>query len=153
MTGVQTCALPIFSDLPKFLAAAANFTPEQIFLGSFFAQSDFSQTAGKGAYERIQERQVNRDAAIGPESFTNQVKAVLGWAQPNPDALTELQSVKQPVLVVQGQEDALVPVDNAIGMSKSLPNARLIVYPDAAHAAFFQYHDDFVQKALEFLGK
>jgi pimeloyl-ACP methyl ester carboxylesterase len=57
------------------------------------------------------------------------------------------------VLIAQGQEDALVPVVNAINMSKSLPNARLIVYPDAGHAAFFQYHDDFVQKALEFLGK
>jgi pimeloyl-ACP methyl ester carboxylesterase len=141
------------SDLPKFLAAAAKLTPEQIFLGSFFAQSEFSQTAGKSAYERIQERQADRDVAITPESFTNQVKAVLGWAQPNADALTELQSVKQPVLIVQGQEDVLVPVDNAINMSKSLPNARLIVYPDAAHAAFFQYHDDFVQKSLEFLGK
>jgi pimeloyl-ACP methyl ester carboxylesterase len=44
-------------------------------------------------------------------------------------------------------------VVNAINMSKSLPNARLIVYPDAGHAAFFQYHDDFIRKTLEFLGK
>lgn len=153
LTGTGPKGSQGLSDLPKFLAAAAKLTPEQIFLGSLFTQSDYSQTAGKSAYERVQERQVNRDAPLNGESFTNEVKAVLGWAQPSPDALTELQSVKQPVLIVQGQEDALVPVVNAISMSKSLPNAKLIVYPDAAHAAFFQYHDDFVKKAIEFLGK
>jgi pimeloyl-ACP methyl ester carboxylesterase len=66
--------------------------------------------------------------------------------------LTELQSVTKPVLIVQGQEDALVAV-NAISMSKGPPNAKLIIYPDAGQAAFFQYYDDFVQKALDFLGK
>ena len=153
LTGTGPKGSQGLSDLPKFLAAAASLTPEQVFLASFFNTSDFSQNAGKSAYERIQERQVNRDAPLNGEAFTNEVKAVLGWAQPNPDALTELKSVTQPVLIVQGQEDALVPVVNAISMSKSLPNAKLIVYPDAGHAAFFQYHDDFVQKALEFLGK
>jgi pimeloyl-ACP methyl ester carboxylesterase len=141
------------SDLPKFLAAAANLTPEQVFLASFFSSSETSQSAGKSSYERVQERQVNRDPAINGASFTNEVKAVLGWAQPDANALTELKSVKQPVLIVQGENDALVPVVNAINMSHSLPNAQLIVYPDAGHAAFFQYHDDFVQKAVEFLKK
>lgn len=153
LTGTGPKGSQGLSDLPKFLAAAAKLTPEQVFLASLFARSDFSQTAGKSALLRVQERQVNRDAPLNGESFTNEVKAVLGWAQPNPDALTELKSVKQPVLIVQGQEDALVPVVNAISMSKSIPNAKLIVYPDAGHAAFFQYHEDFVQKALEFLGK
>jgi pimeloyl-ACP methyl ester carboxylesterase len=141
------------SNLPNILASAAGLSPEQVFLASFFAQSATSQSAGKSAYERVQERRVDRDAPLSGESFTAEVKAVLGWAQLNPGALKELQSITQPVLIAQGQEDALVPVVNAINMSKSLPNARLIVYPDAGHAAFFQYHDDFVQKALEFLGK
>lgn len=153
LTGTGPKGSQGLSDLPKFLAAAANLTPEQVFLGSFFAQSEFSQTAGKSAYERLAERQVNRDAPLTGESFTNQVKAVMGWAQPNPDALTELKSVKQPVLIVQGQEDVLVPVVNAISISKSIPNAKLIVYPDAGHSSFFQYHEDFVKKSLEFLGK
>lgn len=153
LTGTGPKGSKGLSDLPKFLAAAAKLTPEQIFLGSFFAPSEFSQTAGKSALQRVQERQVDRDAPLNGESFTNEVKAVIGWAQPNPDALTELQAVKQPVLIVQGQEDVLVPVVNAISMSKSLPNAKLVVYPDAGHGSFFQYHEDFVKKALEFLGK
>jgi pimeloyl-ACP methyl ester carboxylesterase len=153
LTGTGPKGSQGLSDLPKFLAAAAGLSPEQVFLGSFFTTSAASQSAGKSAYERVQERHVNRDAPLSGESFTAEVKAVLGWAQPNPDALNELQSVTQPVLIVQGEKDVLVPVVNAINMSKNLPNAKLIVYPDAGHAAFFQYHDDFVQKALEFLGK
>jgi len=153
LTGTGPKGSEGLSNLPNILASAAGLTPEQVFLASFFASSPTSQSAGKSAYQRVQERQVNRDAPLNNESFTNEVKSVLGWAQPYPAALTELQSVTQPVLIVQGEKDILVPVVNAINMSHSLPNAQLIVYPDAAHAAFFQYHDDFVQKALEFLGK
>ncbi|HTD98809.1 MAG TPA: alpha/beta hydrolase [Mucilaginibacter sp.] len=153
LTGTGPKGSQGLSDLPKFLAAAAGLSPEQVFLASFFAPSATSQSAGKSAYERVGKSQVDRDPSVNGESFTNQVKAVLGWAQPSPDALNELKSITQPVLIAQGNEDALVPVVNAINMSKSLPNAQLIVYPDAGHAAFFQYHDDFVQKALGFLGK
>ncbi|WP_429400320.1 alpha/beta fold hydrolase [Mucilaginibacter lappiensis] len=56
----------------------------------------------------------------------------------------------QPELIVQGQEDALVPVVNAINMSKSLPNARLIVYPDAGHAAFSNIMTTSFGKLLNF---
>jgi pimeloyl-ACP methyl ester carboxylesterase len=153
LTGTGPKGSEGLSNLPNILASAAGLTPEQVFLASFFASSPTSQSAGKSAYERVQERKVDRDAPLSGESFTAEVKAVLGWAQPNPGALKELQSITQPVLIAQGQEDALVPVVNAVNMSKSLPNARLIVYQDAGHAAFFQYHDDFVQKTLEFLGK
>lgn len=153
LTGTGPKGSQGLSNLPNILASAAGLSPEQVFLASFFATSATSQSAGKIAYERVQERQADRDAPLSGESFTAEVKAVLGWAQPYPNALKELQSVKQPVLIAQGQEDILVPVVNAINMSKNLPNAQLIVYPDAAHAAFFQYHDDFVQKALQFLGK
>jgi pimeloyl-ACP methyl ester carboxylesterase len=153
LTGTGPKGSEGLSNLPNILASAASLTPEQVFLVSFFASSPASQSAGKTAYERVQKRQVNRDTPLSAESFTAEVKAVVGWAQPSPNALKELQSVTQPVLIAQGQEDALVPEVNAINMSKSLPNAQLIVYPDAGHAAFFQYHDDFVQKALEFLGK
>lgn len=153
LTGTGPKGSEGLSNLPNILASAAGLSPEQVFLASFFAPSANSQSAGKSSYDRIQKRQVNRDAPLSSESFTNEVKSVLGWAQPDPNALKELQSVTQPVLIAQGEKDILVPVVNAINMSKNLPNAQLIVYPDAAHAAFFQYHDDFVQKALEFLGK
>src|SRR5262249_55914153 len=135
------------------LATAAGLTPEEVFLKSFFTSSTASQNAGKLSYERIQKRTIDRDAPVNPESFTAALKAVLGWAQPYPDALKELKNILQPVLIVQGENDLLVPVVNATNMANSIPGAQLFVYHDAGHGAIYQYHDEFIKAASDFLNK
>jgi len=40
---------------------------------------------------------------------------------------------------------------NSYDLAKRLPHAQLIIYPDAGHGGIFQYHEDFVPKALAFL--
>jgi pimeloyl-[acyl-carrier protein] methyl ester esterase len=47
-----------------------------------------------------------------------------------------LPSVKQPVLIVQGLQDGLVPSAAAEYLCASLPSARLVVMEGAAHAPF-----------------
>ena len=153
LTGTGPKGSEGLSNLPSLLAAAAGLSTEDFQLKFAFTSSPASIAAGKRSYERIQKRTVNRDAPVSGESSTAQVKAVLGWAQPYPDAFKELKTITQPVLIAQGQYDLPVPVINAINMSHSIPGAKLIVYPDAGHAAFFQYPDEFVTAALEFLGK
>ena len=32
-----------------------------------------------------------------------------------------------------------------------VPGSQLVVYPDAGHGGVFQFHEDFVKRALEFL--
>jgi pimeloyl-ACP methyl ester carboxylesterase len=139
------------SNLPNILATTVGLTPEQIFLAAYFTPSAESQNAGKLAYQRVQKRTVNRDAPVSQESATQGLKAVLGWAQPNADALNELKNITRPVLIAQGEKDLLVPAVNAINMAKSIPGAHLIVYHDAGHFAIYQYHNEFVRAALHFL--
>jgi pimeloyl-ACP methyl ester carboxylesterase len=153
LTGTGPKGAEGLSNLPNILATTVGLTPEQIFLASFFASSDASQSAGKLSYERIHKRSVNRDAAVTAESATAGLKAVLGWAQPNADALNELKTIAKPVLIAQGENDFLVPVKNAIDISNSIPGAQLIVYKDAGHGAIYQYPEKFLQSALVFLGK
>jgi pimeloyl-ACP methyl ester carboxylesterase len=38
-------------------------------------------------------------------------------------------------------------------MAQNLDQAELVIFPDSGHASFYQYHDTFVAKAIEFLGK
>ena len=38
-------------------------------------------------------------------------------------------------------------------MARRLPNNELVVYPDAGHGGILQFHERFVEKALEFLAK
>jgi pimeloyl-ACP methyl ester carboxylesterase len=54
--------------------------------------------------------------------------------------------------VANGDHDAMVPSSNSTDLARRLPNAKLVLYKDAGHGGIFQYHDEFVAKALEFLG-
>lgn len=153
LTGTGPKGASGLSDLPSLLAAAANLTAEESFLKFGFTTSSESVSLGKLAYQRIQKRTVDRDLSVSQESAGAQLHAVLSWAQPSPDALNELKSITQPVLIVQGKEDVAVPVENASHMAQSLPNARLVIYPDAAHAALFQNADAFVREVNDFLGE
>lgn len=153
LTGTGPKGSEGLSNLPNILASTAGLTPEEAFLRVGFTESAESRNAGKLSYQRTLKRTVDRDAPVSSESSLAQVTAVLAWAQPYPDALKELEAVTQPVLHVQGQEDLPVPVINAINMSQHIPNARLVLYPDAGHAAFFQYAEEFVQEVKDFLGE
>ncbi|MCP3803334.1 hypothetical protein NLX83_29080 [Allokutzneria sp. A3M-2-11 16] len=46
----------------------------------------------------------------------------------------------------------MVPSGNSAELALRLPNARLTLYPDAGHGGIFQYHAEFVDEALAFLG-
>jgi short-subunit dehydrogenase len=48
--------------------------------------------------------------------------------------------------------DAMVPSSNSTDLARGLPNAELVLYQDAGHGGIFQYHDEFVPRALECLG-
>ena len=139
------------SELPKRIAEVSSLSPDDQTVHLFFSPSAYSQQAGKLWIERYSKRTINRDPDVKQESDGAQLTAVLGWAQPAPDALDQLKTITQPVLIVDGRYDRLVPVINSFNLFQSLPNARLYLYPDAGHGAIFQYPSDFVQKALEFL--
>jgi pimeloyl-ACP methyl ester carboxylesterase len=41
-----------------------------------------------------------------------------------------------------------------LGPKAGVPvNNQLVIYPDAGHGGIFQFHEQFVEKALEFLAK
>ena len=153
LTGAGPKGSEGLSNLPTLLAAAANLSPEDAFLRFAFTSSAESVSAGKLSWERSQKRTVNRDAPLSAESGAAELSAVLGWAQPYPNALNELKTITKPVLIVQGHDDIPVPVVNAINISKSIPNAQIVIYPDAGHAAFAQNPDEFLKDALGFLNK
>ena len=153
LTGTGPKGSEGLANLPNIIASTANLTPEETFLTFGFTKSEASLKAGEASYERIQRRKTDRDQPLSEQAGGAQLGAVLAWAKPYPDASNELKAIQQPVLLVQGKNDVPVPVINAINASQSIPNANLVVYPDAGHAAFCQYADRFVQEANDFLGE
>jgi pimeloyl-ACP methyl ester carboxylesterase len=59
--------------------------------------------------------------------------------------------VRQSILVVNGSHDIMIPTVNSFILSQHLPNAQLILYPDAGHGSLFQYPELFVDYASRFL--
>ncbi|WP_199924023.1 alpha/beta fold hydrolase [Streptomyces scabiei] len=63
----------------------------------------------------------------------------------------DLSVVHQPVFIANGESDRMVPTKNSLELARRLPNADLVVYPDAGHGGIFQFHEQFVAEALDFL--
>ncbi|MEN4762609.1 alpha/beta hydrolase [Chryseobacterium sp. C39-AII1] len=139
------------ANLPNIIAGAAGLKPEESFLQFGFTNSAESIAAGKAAFNRIQLRTTDRDIALNDATSLSQLTAVLEWAQPNSNALEEIKQIKNPVLIVHGENDLPVSVQNAKNMAQNLEHSELLIFPDSGHASFFQNHDAFVSKALEFL--
>ena len=114
----------------------------------FFTRTAGGRRAGKEFLGRLKERTQDRDKAISPISYSNQLKAIHRWGLERPHDLSVIQ---QPVLVANGESDRMVPTANSADLVRRVPNGELVIYPDAGHGGIFQYHREFVETALEFL--
>jgi pimeloyl-ACP methyl ester carboxylesterase len=114
----------------------------------FFTRTPNGRRAGEEFLTRLEERTNDRDKTISVRSFRAQLKAIHRWGQQKP---ADLSGIHQPVLVMNGDSDKMVPSKNTIDLHRRLPNSQLVIYPDAGHGGVFQFHQDFVKRALEFL--
>jgi pimeloyl-ACP methyl ester carboxylesterase len=114
----------------------------------FFTRTPNGRAAGKEFLARLKERSNDRDKAISVRSFRAQLTAIHRWGQQMP---VDLGSIRQPVLVLNGDSDKMVPTTNTVDLHRRLPNSQLLIYPDAGHGGVFQFHKDFIKRALEFL--
>lgn len=119
----------------------------------FFTLSAATQAAGLAFLKRASARTVDRDPESGEAIMGQQAKAIAGWcANKDPDNKI-LKRIDQPVLIVSGSNDTMLPDSNAYYMFKHVKNAQLILYQDAGHGALFQYPERFVRHAALFLAE
>ena len=114
----------------------------------FFTRTPSGRRAGKEFLARLKERTANRDKAISFRSYRAQLTAIHRWGLEHP---ADLSVIRQPVLVANGESDRTVPTKNSVDKARRLPESELMIYPDAGHGGIFQFHGQFVEKALGFL--
>lgn len=114
----------------------------------FFTSTANGRRASKDFLARLKERQLDRDTDPTPRAFLRQLSAIKAWGRQAPQ---DLGQIRVPTLVANGDNDIMVPTSNSRDMARRLPNAELVIYQDAGHGGIFQYHADFVPKALAFL--
>ncbi len=117
----------------------------------FFPDTPTGQAAGAEFVARLEERKEDLEGASGPEVARAQMAAFREWDKPSGERFAYLRAIRHPTLVVNGVHDEMIPVSNSYWLSENLPNAVLLVYPDAGHGSLFQYHDSFARHATAFL--
>jgi pimeloyl-ACP methyl ester carboxylesterase len=130
--------------------AGAYDPPEHLWLAVHFSPSPSSQAAGLTFLKRKLLRQ-DRDPEVSEEAAAAQREAIGKYIVPGENVLSYLKDIRQPTLIVQGSNDVIIPTVNSYVLQQNLPNAQLIVYPDANHGSFFQYPELFVSEANQFL--
>jgi pimeloyl-ACP methyl ester carboxylesterase len=81
-----------------------------------------------------------------------QQRAVGQWIAGRDEAGRQLDEVRLPTLVADGTLDQLDPVANDQALARSVPGAKLILYPGAGHAFLFQDSASFLGAVKQFLG-
>jgi pimeloyl-ACP methyl ester carboxylesterase len=137
---------------PEVGAHATRETPIiEDFLYLFFSPSEAGQAAGRAFWERRHAR-ADQDVASSMAAMRAQAAAIVRWGEvPKSDRYGQLKKIQQPVLVVNGQNDIMLPSINSFILQQHIPNATLVLYPDSGHGAIFQYPELFVAHARLFL--
>lgn len=131
---------------PLILKGMLTLRDPKIYL--FFTSTTNGRRAAKDFLARLKERQLDRDKEPTPRAFLRQLRAIKDWGRQAPQ---DLGRIHIPVLVANGDNDIMVPTSNSLDMARRIPNAELVIYKDAGHGGIFQYHAEFVPKALAFL--
>jgi pimeloyl-ACP methyl ester carboxylesterase len=121
--------------------------PDQLWLRVHFSPSEKSQAAGREFLKRFRQRSTDRDPEANEKVAPAQLAALAKWGAPRENPYAYLRALTQPTLVVNGGTDVIVYTVNSFILQQNIPNAQLILYPDANHGSLYQ----FVQHASLFL--
>jgi pimeloyl-ACP methyl ester carboxylesterase len=125
-------------------------SPEE-YLSVFFAPSDTSRKSGQEALGRMYARQEDRDTPTNWDCRMAQYDAVCEWGMPNHSLLERVAAIEMPTFVANGDSDPMILPRYSYLLAGLLPDAKLKIYPDAAHGFLFQHHNQFAADVNEFL--
>lgn len=132
-------------QMATFLAASGIADPAEAVRSTYPLHYSDEYIAGHDA--ELAARAVrNAHLRSTPEGRAGQLYAVSGH-----DTWERLPELRAPVFVAHGEEDGVVPVQNARNLASQIPGARLKVYPHAKHIFFIECADELNDDITAFL--
>jgi pimeloyl-ACP methyl ester carboxylesterase len=117
----------------------------------FFAPTETSRGLGRQFLGRFTARTEDRDPHSDLVARDAQYDAIVEWGIPDHGALQRLEAIRCPTLIIQGDGDAMIPARLSHLMAGLIPDARIHIYPDSAHAFLFQYPQEVAADVGAFL--
>jgi pimeloyl-ACP methyl ester carboxylesterase len=115
----------------------------------FFPRTPAGKKAAVAYIARLGERTTSdRVAKISQQARLAQLAAIRESGLGTPH---DLGTITQPTFVANGEDDVMVATSQSRALAAQIPDSRLTIYPDSGHGGIFQYHEQFVAEALEFL--
>jgi len=91
-------------------------------------------------------------AVYGPEYWKKLLQDISKmWLDPSEFPGKRIEQIKTPVLIITGDRDAAISIDESVKIYKSIPNAELAIIPSADHDVCYTKPDLFNNMVLEFL--
>lgn len=123
-------------QIATFLAASGIADPAAAVRSTYPLHYSDAFIAGHDE-EIVARSQRNAHLRSTPEGRAGQLNAVSGH-----DTWERLPELRAPVFVAHGEEDGVVPVQNARNLASQIPGARLKIYPQAKHIFFIECADE-----------
>jgi pimeloyl-ACP methyl ester carboxylesterase len=151
------------SSAPRGAAGMHGWAPDVIgavgepapnpdgYLSVFFTRSAASRQAGRETLGRLTARREGRDEQTTWQTRQAQYDAVCDWGIPDHGRLQRVSAIGMPVLVANGDADPMILPHFSHLLAGLIPQARVKIYPDAAHGFLFQHHAEFAADVDAFL--
>jgi pimeloyl-ACP methyl ester carboxylesterase len=155
--------LVLASAAPRGAAGMHGWAPEVIgavgepepnpdgYLGVFFTRSAASRQAGVATLGRLSARRDDRDKLTTWQTRQAQYDAVCDWGIPDHGQLQRVSAIGMPVFVANGDGDPMILPHFSYLLAGLIPQARVKIYPDAAHGFLFQHNAEFARDVDAFL--
>ncbi len=123
------------------LAALASLSPEEALergLGVFYHPSHVEEMRPLW--------QTYVQTRTTPEAYQRQLEACIAF-----DSYERLPQIEAPTLVINGEDDALLPAENSRILAERIPDAELVLFPNAGHLYFQERPAEAGAAVLDFL--
>ncbi|MER5353668.1 alpha/beta hydrolase [Kitasatospora sp. NPDC002551] len=121
-------------------------------LDVFYTRSPESRSAGEKALGRMFSR-AELDTPTTWQTRQAQYDAVTAWGTPGLALLERVTAIQAPVFVANGDSDPMILPRYSHLLAGLFPDARIRIYPDAAHGFLFQHHEEFATDVTHFLDR
>lgn len=139
------------TDPPTDLVFEIALKPEYAFEDVRYLFFTEGREAETQAYIERQALRTDREPLVSPETIQAMVGLVLDFMGGKTDHYARLADLRQPALIINGDDDHFFPLKNEWLLFRELPDAQLAIYPQAGHAPHQQHPEAVAAQVDRFL--